>query len=185
MLTTTVPTTTLEPALTGAAGGAIAGGVLFLLAIGIALEILMMVGLWKVASKAGIFGLWAIIPIVQLFTLARIAGKPIWWGLLCFVPLVNIVIIIIFYIEISKKFGKPVIVATELLSTMIKKTVPSKSEIADICPCAGPRARCSSGVKVAPGSATCSRTHQASPMISASSTPSTPRPSITIRRAPL
>jgi hypothetical protein len=101
-------TTTFDPVLTGAAGGAIAGGVLLLLAIGIALEVLMAVGLWKVASKAGIFGLWAIIPIVQLFTLARIAGKPAWWGLLCFVPLVNIVIIIIFYIEISKKFGRGV-----------------------------------------------------------------------------
>ena len=46
--------------------------------------------------------------------------------------IVNIVTIQKDIIEISKKFGKPVIVATELLSTMIKKTVPSKSEIADI-----------------------------------------------------
>ncbi|MBC8202024.1 MAG: signal peptidase I [Planctomycetes bacterium] len=83
-------------------------GILFLLAIGIALEVLMMVGLWKAASKAGIFGLWAIIPIVQLFTLARIAGKPTWWGLLCLVPFVNLVILIIFYIEISKNFGRSV-----------------------------------------------------------------------------
>ena len=35
-------------------------------------------------------------------------------------------------IKISKKFGKPTIVATELLSSMIERTLPSKSEIVDI-----------------------------------------------------
>lgn len=85
----------IDSALTGAAGGILAGTILVLLCIEIVCIVLMAVGLWFTAQKAGVFGLWAIIPIVQFFAIAKIAGKPLWWGILCLIPFVNIVIMII------------------------------------------------------------------------------------------
>jgi len=88
------------------AGGILAGAFLFLLMIELVLYIIMAAGLWKTATKAGELGLWAIIPIVQLFILAKIAGKPFWWAILLLVPLLNLVLIIIMMIEIAKRFGR-------------------------------------------------------------------------------
>ena len=107
----TVSATASDAAISGAAGavGGAAFVTLFLIiAIYIALIALIMVGQWKTASKAGVFGLWAILPVVNLFAWAHIAGKPLWWGLLCFIPIVNIVIIVIIMFEISKRFGRGV-----------------------------------------------------------------------------
>ena len=36
------------------------------------------------------------------------AKKEPWWGLLCFIPVVNIVFIVIIMNEISKRFGRSV-----------------------------------------------------------------------------
>jgi uncharacterized iron-regulated membrane protein len=107
-VTPEITNTTLDPALSGAAGGILAGTILVIFCIELICIILMAVGLWLTAQKAGVFGLWAIIPIVQFFAIAKIAGKPLWWGLLCLIPLVNIVIVIIMYVEVSKKFGRGV-----------------------------------------------------------------------------
>ena len=97
----------IDPAVSfGAAEGMLVGTVIVIACIEIVCIILICVGLWLTARKAGVFGLWAIIPFVNLFVIAKIAGKPIWWGLLCLIPLVNIVILIIMYIELAKKFGR-------------------------------------------------------------------------------
>jgi len=74
--------------------------------IGIALQLIAWVGMWKTASKAGQSGLLACIPIVQFFIWAIMAKKEAWWGILCLIPIVNIVIIIIIFNEISKRFGR-------------------------------------------------------------------------------
>lgn len=75
---------------------------LFLLTI----VVLMLVAQWKIYEKAGKPGWAAIIPIYNMVVLLEIVGKPIWWIILFFVPLVNIVIAIIVVHELSKSFGK-------------------------------------------------------------------------------
>ena len=101
---------TIDPNITsgaaGAAGGAIAVTVLFIILICFLIQIIAWAGMWKSASKAGQFGLLACIPIVQLFIWAIMAKKEAWWGLLCLIPVVNIVFIIIIFNEISKQFGR-------------------------------------------------------------------------------
>ena len=77
---------------------------LFLLTI----VVLMLVAQWKIYEKAGKPGWAAIIPIYNMVVLLEIVGKPIWWIILFFVPLVNIVIAIIVVHELSKSFGKDV-----------------------------------------------------------------------------
>ena len=64
------------------------------------------VGLWKTATKTGIFGLWAIIPVVQLFVLAKVAQKPLWLAFLFLVPILNIALFVYLLYEVSKRFGR-------------------------------------------------------------------------------
>ena len=97
-----------------AAAGAAAGGIgaflflfiILLMMLGLFLQLIAWAGMWKTASKAGQFGLLACIPIVQFFIWAIMAKKEAWWGILCLIPIVNIVIIIIIFNEISKRFGR-------------------------------------------------------------------------------
>ena len=61
---------------------------------------------WKVFSKAGQPGWAAIVPIYNFVILLKIVGRPLWWVILMFVPLANIVISIIVHLELAKSFGK-------------------------------------------------------------------------------
>jgi Family of unknown function (DUF5684) len=66
----------------------------------------MLVAMWKVFTKAGQPG-WAIlIPIYNLYVMCKIAGRPGWWLILYFIPVVNLIIIIIICLDIAKNFGK-------------------------------------------------------------------------------
>lgn len=92
---------------TAAATGALAGfGIIML--IGLAVTVIVIAGLWKVFTKAGKPGWAAIIPIYNTIVLIEIAGKPIWWILLMFIPIVNFVIFIIVLAGVSRNFGRGV-----------------------------------------------------------------------------
>ena len=78
----------------------------FILLCELAIVVLIIAGIWKVFSKAGQPGWAAIIPIYNAYILLKIAGKPGWWLLLLFIPLVNLVIGILVAIEVAKAFGK-------------------------------------------------------------------------------
>lgn len=67
---------------------------------------LLLVAMWKVFTKAGKPGWGSIIPIYNIVLLCDIAGKPGWWVLLYFIPLLNIVIGIIVSIGVAQNFGK-------------------------------------------------------------------------------
>lgn len=45
-------------------------------------------------------------PIYNFYLMCKIAGRPGWWTLLAFIPLVNFVIMIIVCIDIAKAFGQ-------------------------------------------------------------------------------
>ena len=66
----------------------------------------MLAGLWKVFEKAGEPGWAAIIPIYNGMVLMRIAGKPEWWVVFCFIPMVNAIIMIIATVDLAKNFGQ-------------------------------------------------------------------------------
>lgn len=81
------------------------GGTIYLV-IMIAVAVFILAGVWKTFEKAGKPGWGAIIPIYNVILLLEIAGKPIWWILLMLIPFVNIIIAILVYIDVAKKFGK-------------------------------------------------------------------------------
>lgn len=68
--------------------------------------ITLLSGMWKMFEKGGIPGILGLIPIVNFFFFAKLAGKPTWWGLLFFIPVVNVVVMIIILIEIAERFGR-------------------------------------------------------------------------------
>lgn len=77
-----------------------------LIIISLAWYVLVVVALWKVFSRAGYPGWLAIIPIVNVFVLVKIAGFSAWLGLLYLIPIVNIVFAIIVALRTGKAFGK-------------------------------------------------------------------------------
>jgi hypothetical protein len=48
-----------------------------------------------------------LIPIVNIFYLLKVAGKPLWWFILFLIPIVNLVIIVLTWMAICEKLGKP------------------------------------------------------------------------------
>ena len=89
---------------------ATAGAVLLMmLIIYIPLFIVLIVGLigmWKTFVKAGRPGWYAIVPVYNGMVLAEIAGRPNWWGLGFLVSPINVVVAIIFGMDIAKRFGR-------------------------------------------------------------------------------
>ncbi len=71
-----------------------------------AFVILMVAAMWKVFTKAGQPGWAALIPIVNVYFLCKVAGRPGWWLILMLIPLVNFIILIILDIDVAKNFGK-------------------------------------------------------------------------------
>jgi hypothetical protein len=88
-----------------AAAGALAGSCVFGL-IFLAIAVLFIASFWKIFDKAGEPGWAAIVPIYNIIVLCRVAGKPEWWVLLFFIPVVNIVISIMVWAALCERFGK-------------------------------------------------------------------------------
>lgn len=74
--------------------------------VGLAVGVLVIAGMWGVFSKAGQPGWAPIIPFYNTIVLLRVVGKPWWWLLLVFIPVVNIVVGVIVGVDLAKSFGK-------------------------------------------------------------------------------
>jgi len=88
-----------------------AAGSAGLIGIGIvylAIIILVVVGGWKMFVKAGQPG-WAIlIPFFNYYIICKMVGRPGWWVILLFIPIVSLVMLIILMNDLSKSFGRGV-----------------------------------------------------------------------------
>jgi ABC-type sulfate transport system permease subunit len=68
--------------------------------------IFFFVVMWKIFVKAGKPGWGCIVPIYNIILQLEIAGRPIWWIFLMFIPFVNAIFGIIIILDIAKAFGK-------------------------------------------------------------------------------
>lgn len=68
--------------------------------------LLMIISLWQVFEKAGEPGWACLVPIYNMVVLLNMAGKPVWWLLLLFIPLVNLIIYLLVFIAVAERFGK-------------------------------------------------------------------------------
>jgi hypothetical protein len=93
----------------GALPAALMGTMLmFFLVIGLAGYVYVALALQTIATKTNTENAWlAWIPIANIFLMLSIAKKPMWWFLLCLVPLVNIVILIMVWMAVAEARHKP------------------------------------------------------------------------------
>jgi hypothetical protein len=68
--------------------------------------IMTVLGFVRVFEKAGRAWWEALVPVYNIYILTKIVGKPGWWTVLFFIPLVNIVIGFIVLHKLCKLFGK-------------------------------------------------------------------------------
>jgi len=72
----------------------------------LAVAIVSIIAQWKIFTKAGKPGWAAIIPFYNMYTLFEVAGMNGWMFLLMLIPIVNIIIMIMLYVNLAKSFGK-------------------------------------------------------------------------------
>jgi hypothetical protein len=85
-----------------------AGVAILFILIGIAVYVFYGYCLGLVFRKAG-QPLWAgFVPIYNSYILLKVVGRPGWWLILYFIPVINFIITIIVYLDLAKSFGKGV-----------------------------------------------------------------------------
>ncbi len=81
--------------------------ILFASIFGLVVYVFTSFCLMKIADKLEIPNSWlAWIPIAQIWVMVRAAGKPGWWLILFFIPLVNFVIGLIVFFSIPTSLNK-------------------------------------------------------------------------------
>ncbi len=66
---------------------------------------------FKIAQKTGQSqnAWWAFIPILNTLLLVKMANRPWYWFLFCLVPLVNIIILAVMWIDVAKLCSQPLV----------------------------------------------------------------------------
>lgn len=89
-----------------AAYAAVAAGLGIYSIIVLAVAVVVLVAWWKLFVKAGKPGWAAIVPFYNTYCLFDMSFGNGWLFLLCFVPCVNVVMLIIMWIKLAQAFGK-------------------------------------------------------------------------------
>lgn len=83
------------------------GFLLFVLLFVVVIYVYYAVAFQRMARKLNVPDDWfAWIPVLNLVLLLRIANRPLWWILLLFIPLVQVVVSIIIWMDVAKGMGK-------------------------------------------------------------------------------
>jgi len=70
-----------------------------------AVMVFWIVVMWRLFTKAGRPGWVAIVPFYNTWVYCEVCGKPGWWMLLLFVPVLNLVIGILLAFLLAERFG--------------------------------------------------------------------------------
>jgi len=70
------------------------------------LQLIHFAGTWKLYVKAGRKPWEAIVPIYNAIVLMKIINRPAWWVILLFIPVINLLMFPIIWIETARSFGK-------------------------------------------------------------------------------
>jgi hypothetical protein len=91
-----------------AAAGLGFGLIMVFLVFAAACYVYMALALQTIADKTKTDNSWlAWIPIANMVLMLNVAKKPIWWIVLFFIPIVNIIFIIIVWMAMAEARGKP------------------------------------------------------------------------------
>ena len=70
------------------------------------IQFLHGLGTWKLYKSAGFNPSLAFIPIYNAIILMKIIRRPVWWVILLFIPIINLLIFPVVWVEIARSFGK-------------------------------------------------------------------------------
>ncbi len=72
----------------------------------VALVTIVVASLWQIFVKAGRPGWAAIVPFYNVMVLAEITGRPWWWVLLVFIPVINLIVFLLLTVDLARSFGR-------------------------------------------------------------------------------
>ena len=70
------------------------------------IQVLHGLATWKLYVKAGRQAWEAFVPVYNAVVLMKIINRPWWWTILLFVPIVNLIMFPVIWVEIARSFGK-------------------------------------------------------------------------------
>ena len=70
------------------------------------IQIIHGLGTWKLYTKAGRQPWEAFVPIYNGIILMKIINRPWWWILLMFLPIINLIMLPVVWVETARSFGK-------------------------------------------------------------------------------
>lgn len=71
----------------------------------IIVQVIHFAGTWKLYQKAGRQGWKAVVPVYNSIVLMQIINRPWWWTLLLFIPVVNLIMLPVIWVETIRSFG--------------------------------------------------------------------------------
>ncbi|MBU2996495.1 signal peptidase I [Cellulophaga baltica] len=80
----------------------IAQWLIFILVI----QVIHFLGTWKLYVKAGRKSWEAIVPIYNAIVLMKIINRPTWWVILLFIPIINLLMFPVVWVETIRSFGR-------------------------------------------------------------------------------
>lgn len=72
----------------------------------LAVQVIHYLGTWKLYQKAGRKSWEAAVPVYNAVVLMRIINRPRWWVILLFIPIVNLIMFPVVWVETLRSFGK-------------------------------------------------------------------------------
>src|SRR6187399_2192051 len=69
-------------------------------------QIVHFAGTWKLYVKAGRKSWEAAIPVYNAIILMKIINRPTWWTVLLFIPIINLIMFPVVWVETLRSFGK-------------------------------------------------------------------------------
>lgn len=70
------------------------------------IQVVHFLGTWKLYVKAGRKAWEAIVPVYNAIVLMKIINRPGWWVILLFIPIINLLMFPIVWVETIRSFGK-------------------------------------------------------------------------------
>jgi signal peptidase I len=77
-------------------------------------QLVHFLGTWKLYESAGRKRWEAAIPVYNAIILMKIIGRPTWWTILLFIPIINLILFPVVWVETLRSFGKKTTVDTFL-----------------------------------------------------------------------
>lgn len=72
----------------------------------LAIQAVHFLGTWKLYKRAGHASWKAIVPIYNAIILMKIINRPRWWVILLFLPIINLIMFPVIWVETLRSFGK-------------------------------------------------------------------------------